>query len=684
MNRLNQPIEQLPRTSPITIKKLKTLDIHTIWDLLNYFPYRYEDYSVRAPIVHVRTNQTVTIQGTVTQAKQEYTKRGLKVQKIIIADETGEIPVVWYNQPYLLQVFRVGIRVSIAGEIKRFLHTTLLDPKEYEILYSQNQQTIHTGRIVPVYSETRGISTKTIREKMFFAINQLQSMQENFKDMLPEEIVRFNRLVNQVEAYEYVHFPANEEMEKNSRTRLAFDELFVMQLSAALIKKQWHEETAGHAFVMKKKEIEDFIAHLPFQLTNAQKKVLDELFADLVKPYPMNRFLQGDVGSGKTVVAAIACYLAHLNGCTSLFMAPTEILAAQHYETLSKLLSPFGIRVSLVTGKKEYKVSSIKYDVIIGTHAILNEKLSFNNVGLVVIDEQHRFGVAQRAQLKEKGIYPHLLTMTATPIPRTVALTLYGELDLSVIDEMPVGRIPIKTFAVPKHKRADGYAWIQKKIKEEHIQAFIICPLIEASEEETMKSVKAASLEYEHLKKDIFPNLRIGLLHGKMKSKEKDAVMEQFRKKEFDILVSTSVVEVGIDIPNAAIMIIEGAERFGLAQLHQLRGRVGRGDKQSYCFLFSELENEEILNRLKFFARSPNGIELSKFDFKKRGPGELFGTRQHGYMNLKIASYHDYPLIKQTKSAAEWYVKTHGENLSAFPELKKRVEHLQVEMVGRD
>jgi len=430
--------------------------------------------------------------------------------------------------------------------------------------------------------------------------------------------------------------------------------------------------------------LQKFIANLPFKLTSDQNKATKEITTDLEKAVPMNRFLQGDVGSGKTVVAAIACYLTVLNGYQSLIMAPTEILANQHFQTINNLFSRLTtLRVSLITSSQKLSASwrIENSDIIIGTHALLNQKLKFEKVGLVVVDEQHRFGVNQRALLKEKALNPHLLTMTATPIPRTVALTLYGELDLSYIKELPYGRLPIKTFLVPKEKRGDGYNWIKNQIKEKQAQVFIVCPLIEESESETLKSIKAAKIEFENTKK-IFPEFKLGLLHGKIKSLEKQKIMSDFKNKKIDILVSTPVVEVGIDIPGATIMIIEGVERFGLAQLHQLRGRVGRSDKQSYCLLFSENLLEKTIKRLNFFCKNNLGIKLAEFDLTNRGAGNIFGTEQHGFVNLKIADLSDFELISKTKKAVEYFVGKY--KIEDWEELKERVKKYETKQISRD
>ncbi|MDP3941487.1 MAG: ATP-dependent DNA helicase RecG, partial [bacterium] len=486
-----------------------------------------------------------------------------------------------------------------------------------------------------------------------------------------------------------------------AKTRLAFDELLLLQIKATARRKDWEKIVSGHAFAVDRfeKQIADFWERLPFSLTDSQKQAIHAIFQDLEKSRPMNRLLQGDVGSGKTVVATVAMYLSFLNGFQSVLMAPTEILAQQHFKTISDLLSPLGVNVDLVTGstkagskKLEMRSKKLKtkpeaekssqfpsaraqgegalrnshFDVLVGTHAVLYEKAKFNRLGLIVIDEQQRFGVAQRSLIRQKGDNPHVLTMTATPIPRTVALTMYGDLDLSYLDDMPKGRRIIKTWLVPKQKRDGAYHWIRKQINETDSQAFIICPFIEQSE--TMQTVKAASVEYDRLKKEVFPDLRLGLLHGKMKTKEKDDVLLKFREKKFDILVATPVVEVGIDIPNATVMLIEASERFGLAQLHQLRGRVGRGEKQSFCLLFTETTSPQTLQKLKSLESTHVGAQLAELDLRLRGAGELYGTLQSGIPELKIASFSDVALIQKAKRTADiLYTK-----LSTDPDLQKR------------
>ncbi|MFN4212939.1 MAG: ATP-dependent DNA helicase RecG [Microgenomates group bacterium] len=698
-------IENLPATSPVTIRRLKSLGIKTYWDLLNFFPFRYEDYSLISPVEKLQEGEVVTVTGTIIKGENLVVRKGLIIQKFLIEDKTGQLELNWYNQPYLLQLLKPKLTVSVAGEIKRFGQKLVMDPIEYELGKSQ----IHTGRIIPVYPEKKGLSSRTIREKVFYILthpnnnrtkNETWQINKNInkngktchgmslKEIFPPEIISYNNLIDQFSAYQNIHFPKSRQLAKKARERLAFDELFFLQLNAALIKREWEKETVGHQFKLNPdhaKALQQFINNLPFQLTNSQKKVWGEILSDLQQQKPMNRLLQGDVGSGKTVVAALACYLAYLNGFQSLLMAPTEILAFQHYHTITNLFKNYPVKIAIHTGSKkisniEYQISNI--DIIIGTHALIQKKISFERVGLVIIDEQHRFGVAQRAMLKEKGINPHLLTMTATPIPRTVALTLYGQLDISVIEEMPKGRLPVKTFIVPKSKRANCYQWIKSQIISNQAQVFIICPLIEESNVETMKSIKAAKKEFIFLKEKIFPEFSLGLIHGKMKAKEKEKIMKDFKDKKYQILVATPVVEVGIDVESATIMIIEAAERFGLAQLHQLRGRVGRGDKQAYCFLFSTVDNSEAIERLKLFSKIRDGNLLAEKDLQIRGPGNVYGTQQHGIIQLKIATLSDFSLIEKTKNAVKYFISKY--DIKNFKVTEERLREYKIDQIAKD
>ncbi len=670
---LQTPIKDAGRVYKMYASRLEKLGIFKLEDFLYHIPSRYEDYSLISPINKLQLGEIVTVQGEVVAIRNVYTKRFKKIQEAKVKDDTGEIDILWFNQPFIVKTIQIGDKISLSGRIDKEGGKIKMIGPDYEIMY-ENKPTIHTGRRVPIYPETKGVSSKWLRRQIYKIIYENREL---FDDHLPYSIIGRINLTGLKDAIEHIHFPNKLEETIKAKERLSFDELFLIQLSTLKKREEWNKQLHGIPFSIEKfqKEIDIFWEKLPFSPTAAQRKAIHEIFADLTHDKPMNRLLQGDVGSGKTIVATIAMYLAFLNGFQSVLMAPTEILAEQHYQTISKILEPLGITVGLRTGSKK---SKDEYNILVGTHAVISESVQFDKLGFVVIDEQQRFGVEQRAIIKQKGNNPHLLSMTATPIPRTVALTLYGDLDLSVLDEMPKGRKKVKTWLVPNIKRENGYKWIEKQIKENGDQAFIICPFIEESE--TMTTVKAAAKEFERLQKDVFPHIKLGLLHGKMKPKEKEKELEQFRNKEFDILVATPVVEVGIDIPNATIILIEAAERFGLSQLHQLRGRVGRGDKQSYCLLFTESLNEQTRTRLSSLERIYNGAELAELDLKLRGSGDIYGTAQSGWKMLKIASFSDIPLIEKAKKAAgEIFNK-----LEQYPKLQKKIQEITTAQIAHD
>ncbi len=680
MNILSNPIENLKNTSPRTISLFKKIGIKTFQDLIEYFPYKYRDFSKIKPLSQVNFGDEITLIGRVEEKKQEVSKRGLTIQLVRISDGKDSFWLLWFNQKYILYSLKKGDKISAFGKVKPYFMQKMLFVEEYEVL--KNNKPIHTGRIVPFYPEKKGLSSKVIREKIHYVF----SLKPELPEFLPEEIIRFNQLLSQKEAYENIHFPKSLDLAKKAKERIAFNELFLLQLSSKLIRKNWERSLAAPKVVVDRKvreELKNLVNSLPFKLTNAQNRALYEIISDLTSGKPMNRFLHGDVGAGKTVVAALASFVLFLNGYQTLFMAPTEILANQHYQTFLEIFKDKPVKIGLQTGsKKIIKEGKIKnYDIIIGTHALLNEKISFDNVGLVIIDEQQRFGVLQRLMLRQKGKTPHFLTTTATPIPRTAALVLYGELSISLLDEMPKGKKPVKTYLVPPEKRASAYNWIKEKIEKEGYQVFIVCPLIEESDKETMKNVKAATAEYEKLK-EVFKPIPVGLLHGKMPAKKKQEVIQAFKSGEIKILVSTPVIEVGIDVKTANIIVIETAERYGLSQLHQLRGRVGRGQVQGYCLIFSETNKKETLDRLRFFASTSDGFKLSEYDLKLRGPGEIFGTRQHGFVNVKVASLLDYKLIEKTNKAAEYFAA--NKKLSEYPELEKKVQRIQEKIVSID
>lgn len=671
---LSTRIDEAGLTFRLKGKKLAKLGIETIGDLIYHIPFRYDDFSLTSPISALQEEEIITVKGEVVSAQNVYTRRRFNIQRVVIKDDTGEIECVWFNQSYVVKNLNVGDKLSVTGKVARSGAKKSIQIKDYEVV--SNDMTYHTGRLVPIYPETHGLSSKWIRNRVKDILPKLALV-----DFLPEELKKRNNLLELKEALNVIHYPKNLDEASKARARLSFDELFLSQLGGALRKRDWNEGKKAIPLDVNKyqKQINKLIKSLPFELTSAQKRAVEEIFLDLGKEKPMNRLLQGDVGSGKTIVAATTMYLAHLNGFSSSIMAPTEILANQHYKTIKSLLSPFGVRVALFTSKEKSKGD---FDIAIGTHALIGKNVNFKNLGLIIIDEQQKFGVEQRAILREKGSNPHFLTMTATPIPRTVLLTLYGDLDLSVLDEMPFGRKKIKTWLVPKEKRKAAYAWIEKMVKQKdkngENQVFIICPFIEESE--SMTTVKAAVKEFEYLKTKVFANLKLGLIHGKIKAKEKEDTLAKFKDGEIDILVATPVVEVGIDIPSATIILIEAADRFGLAQLHQLRGRVGRSEKESYCLLFTESESERVVNRLKFMEKSHVGAELAELDLKLRGPGEVYGTLQHGASEFKIASFSDFSLIELAKDEALKYL----DKLSSLPALQEKIKSTIIQRVSPD
>lgn len=691
---LTSPVSKGDRTLKMYAGRLERLGIYTLKDFLYHVPFRYDDFSLIAQIGSLQPGETVTVQGTVVEIKNSFLNKYKTIQRAKIDDGTGTIEVTWFNQPFLTKTIMQEDTISLSGKVGQFGKRLQLQSPEFEILArnyaeldnsSDEQNTklreiLHTGRLVPVYPETRGVSSKWLRRQIY---QLLQIHKDKISEFMPEEIRAKHHFPSLYDALATIHFPKRLEDAEKARQRLAFDELFLLQLKGFARRKAWREKTVGTAFAINshEKKRKDLINSLPFTFTDAQQKAIQDILANLSEKKPMNRLLQGDVGSGKTIVAAVAMYEAFLNGYQSVLMAPTEILAEQHNKTISNLLEPFGVKVSIATSSKKLQIpnpksqtkskiqkTNLKFDILVGTHAVLSEKIVFKKLGLIVIDEQQRFGVKQRGIIREKGSNPHLLTMTATPIPRTIALTAYGDLDLSYLNELPKGRQIIKTWLVPPEKRSNAYGWIRDEIKKHASQAFIICPFIEESE--SMSTVKAATKEFEHLQKDVFPNLRLGLLHGRQKAKEKDAVLSDFREKKIDILVATPVVEVGIDIPNATIILIEAAERFGLAQLHQLRGRVGRGDKQSYCLLFTESESEMTKKRLKAMESSHFGAELAELDLRIRGAGELYGTKQSGSIDLKIADFSDPLLIEQARNDANIIF----EQLGKYPKISVLLE----------
>jgi ATP-dependent DNA helicase RecG len=648
------------------------IGVTTVGDLLEYYPRDYLDRSRFKPIYQVgRSNEYENIQGVVVN-RMEITPRrpsARKFLKIIVYDETGVACLLAFGKrvQYMKNTLKVDTKLVVSGKFKRDYGEIQTSDYTYEVLSDEDAELIHTGRIVPAYPLTAKLNQRSLRRWAKTVVDQYVS---HVPEILPLDIRKRQRLIDRTTAMKNIHFPDTHGHLEAARHRLAFDELLFLELGLGLRKKRWEIEEPGISFQRPSDLLKRFISSLPFQLTSAQKRAFSEIEADMKSTRPMNRLLQGDVGSGKTVVAAMAMLLAIDNSYQSALMAPTEILAEQHYNTLTGLLSSMGpqngredtlspprslvpspppLRVVLLRGDmpkrdKDDALSQIQTgeaNIVVGTHALIQTGVEFANLGLVITDEQHRFGVMQRAELKRKGVNPDGLVMTATPIPRTLALTVYGDLNISVIDEMPPGRQKVITRWVPEGKRQEMYRFIEDQIAQGR-QAYLVYPLVEESEK--LEDLKAATEMAEHFQHEVFRHLKVGLLHGRMRAEEKQEVMEQFKNNEINILVSTTVIEVGIDIPNASLMLIEHAERFGLAQLHQLRGRVGRSHHRSYCLLIANPTNPDAVQRMKAMVRTTDGFEIAEEDLAIRGPGEFFGTRQAGMPDLKVAS-----LIKDAK-----------------------------------
>ena len=652
-NGVDAPVMRLQNVGPAHAKKLLKLGIATVGDLLYHFPRRYDDYSKLKTISQLVYGEEVTLLVTVCEAHTRESHRGgVTITTVLLADTTGKINATFFNQPFLQQQFKSGRRIVISGRVDQDLGHLSFKHPEWEPF---SKDLLHTARIVPVYPLTEGITNRWLRRLIKGIV---EYWAPKAADALPEPIRARENLLDAPTALSEIHFPTSPEKMDAARRRLALDELLLIQLGVLRQRRQWRQ-VPGRALRADDALQKSFLASLPFQLTNAQQRVLQEILGDIKRPQPMSRLLQGDVGSGKTVVAAAAMLTAAANDAQAALLAPTEILAEQHYKTLSAILAKQANppRVRLLTGglknrEKEQaraEIAAGEIDVAVGTHALIQEDVEFKDLALAVIYEQHRFGVEQRGTIRAKGYHPHILVMSATPIPRTLALTLYGDLDLSIIDEMPPGRQEIKTKWLEPRERERAYAFIANQVKDGR-QAFVICPLIEESES---IDAKAAVEEYERLRKDIFPNLRVGLIHGKLKPSEKDATMDAFRDHAIDILVATSVVEVGIDVPNATVMLIEGADRFGLAQLHQFRGRVGRGEHQSYCLLLADKSGATSDERLRVIESTQDGFRLAEEDLKLRGPGEFFGTRQSGLPDLKVARLSDVQILEEARQIAQ-------------------------------
>ena len=654
---LNASLTVLAGVGPKHAAMLARLGLNTLGDMLYNFPRRYEDYSKLKPISDVFYGEQLTVIGEVTQVNSRPLRGGkMTITEAVINDGTAGLRLTWFNQPWLTNRLKIGGPISVSGTVEQYLGRLVMNNPDWEPIEVEN---LHTNRIVPIYALTANVAQKWLRGLMHQVVTYWAP---RLTDHLPETIRHSTNLVDLGTALFQAHFPDSDDKLQAARQRLAFDEIFFLQ-TGVLRQRRDYQSVPGRIFEVEDAWLDVRIAALPFSLTNAQKKAITDIRLDLKSGKPMNRLLQGDVGSGKTVVAALAATMVNQSGAQAAIMAPTSILAEQHYQNFTTLLAGAGgflrpKQIRLLVGdtpaseKEEIRtgLGSGGIKIVIGTHALLEDPIIFEDLQFVTIDEQHRFGVEQRATLRSKGSNPHLLVMTATPIPRSLALTLYGDLDLSVMDELPPGRQTIPTHVLPPQERERAYSLVRTQIKSGH-QAFIIYPLVEESEK---SELLAATQEHERLQKEIFPDLKLGLLHGRMKPEEKNAVMLAFRDRQYDILVSTTVVEVGVDVPNATAMLVEGANHFGLAQLHQLRGRVGRSEAQSYCLLIPDHEDTAENERLQAMEETNDGFVLAERDLQQRGPGEFLGTRQAGYAtSLKMASLSDIQLIEKARTQAQ-------------------------------
>jgi ATP-dependent DNA helicase RecG len=654
-------------------KKLAVLGVRTVWQLIDYLPRRYEDYS---DITAIRDLQpgAVTIKATVKQATGRYVRRGMHITEAVLSDDSGSMRAVWFNQPYRAQGLKKDAEYYFSGVFELAHQRMQLTSPSAELV---SDFTTSTARIIPVYRETKGLTSKQIRK----AVANCRSLIQNLPETLPAWLIKKRKLMSRAEALFAMHFPEDGVQLDEARRRLGFEEVFELTL-AALMNKQELADDEAIQIPFDQKLAREFVGHLPFTLTDAQRKAVWQIYQDLQQPKPMNRLVEGDVGSGKTVVATMAALMALRQGYQVALMAPTELLARQHADTIYKLLQPLGMEAELVllvgalsSAQKKQAQESIRMGhgrFIVGTQALIQDKVDMHKLGLVVIDEQHRFGVEQRKELMKKaGHMPHLLSLTATPIPRSLALTLYGELDISVLDAKPAGRQPIHTELVSPNSVEPVYADIRKELDAGR-QMFVVCPLI--SESDSLDAHSAEKI-YEQFQGKEFKKYRVGLLHGKMKAEDKNAIMQQFVAHELDVLVSTTVIEVGVDVPNASVMMIQSAERFGLAQLHQLRGRVGRGASKAYCYLMMS-DSKAPSPRLRALESSNDGFRLAELDLELRGPGAIYGQMQHGALDLRVAKLTDVILIAQARqSAAEFLQK--NEKLVKYSVLRDHVQKLR-------
>ena len=673
--KLATPLEQIKGVGPKTAQALAAAGLTTVSDALNFLPRAYDDYSTAVNIADLQPGK-VTVKARCESVSTRIVRCGLRITTAVLADKSGKVKAVWFNQPYRETQLKSDAEFIFSGQFGMQYNRYQINNPSVELAKEIAKTAAENNSgIQPVYKSIKNIRSKTVQDLM----KNIRPIMDFLPETLPENIIRRQKLVSRSEAVKFLHAPKTHEEISRGRERLAFEELFEMILAAQL-NKQEQTKLSGWKIPFNKSVVKGFVDQLPFSLTNAQRRAAWQILQDLESDHPMNRLLQGDVGSGKTVVAGLVAAEVAKAGFQTAIMAPTEILAQQHAKTLDKLLSPFGVSVALLTGHVKGaarhqlldNLASGNIDVVVGTHALIQEKVAYHKLGFAVIDEQHRFGVKQRQALLEKSDFmPHLLSMTATPIPRSLALTLYGELDISILDELPSGRQPVQTKIWSPASAPKLYESIENELAKGR-QAYVICPLIDDNPDNDKKSVEA---EYNKLSKTVFSHRRVGLLHGKLPAEEKAEVMQKFADGELDMLVSTTVVEVGVNVPNATVMLIENADNFGLSQLHQLRGRVGRGKYQSFCHLMMS-GHDKPSQRLREIEKSQDGFYLAEVDLKLRGPGEIYGKMQHGDLNLKIASLADTALIARAQTEAERFVKE-GQDLLQYNHLAHAVSRYQ-------
>ena len=656
MAKLTDPITILKGIGPTKAKQFENLNIFTLGDLICHFPRGYEDRTKLITIDKLEVDTPACFKAMVMNTpRTSHIRKGLDLTKVQVADHTARITLTFFNNKYAAEQLRYGQEYIFYGAVSGdFIGYSMTNP----VFEAMDSQPVTTRRVLPIYPLTAGLSNAA----MLKAVRQALAVCDPPAEILPESVRAKYGILPAERAYYAIHEPQSMAEAELAKKRLIFEEFFVFSAGLALMRASRAQKQAQP---YRELDLEPFIRALPFALTGAQQRAIDEILADFASGAPMNRLVQGDVGSGKTMVAAAAAYLTAKNGAQAALMAPTEILAEQHCQSLTKLFAPMGIRVALLTGSMSTKQKRLiredlqlgRIDLVVGTHALLTDATRFRNLGLVIADEQHRFGVRQRSKLSEKGNDPHLLVMSATPIPRTLALLMYGDLEVSIINELPPGREPVDTFLVNESYRARINAFIRKQVEAGH-QCFVVCPAVEENED---MSIKAATVWAQTLQQTVFPDLRIALLHGQMKGAEKEAAMASFARGEADVMVATTVIEVGVDVPNATLMVIEDADRFGLSQLHQLRGRVGRGRAKSYCILTSHNRNPETLQRLKAFSKTTDGFRIAEEDLKMRGPGDFFGSRQSGLPTFRVANLSmDLQTLKDAQAASAAWIDAEG------------------------